>query len=139
MSTGMSNIPEIIKACEVLEKTKTNISLLHCVSAYPTKEAEANIKAINTLQSLFPKYIIGHSDHTPDIKVPLYAVASGAKVLEKHFMIEKDCVDAPVSIDENMMTNLVSEVRLLEKIIGNGTLGMTKAQEGTKIFRRYGE
>ena len=53
-------------------------------------------------------------------------------------MIDKDCVDAPVSINKDMMTNLVSEVRLLEKIIGNGSLGLTKSQEGSKIFRRYG-
>ena len=54
-------------------------------------------------------------------------------------MIEEDCVDAPVSINEDMMANLVKEVRLLEKITGDGTLGMTKAQEGTKVFRRYGK
>ncbi len=136
MSTGMSNIEEISQAIKVLEKTQTNISLLHCVSAYPTEESEANLQAIKTLKSLFPNYTIGHSDHTPDIKVPLYAVACGAQILEKHFMINDDCVDAPVSINEAQMANLVKEVRLLEKILGNGSLGMTKAQEGTKIFRR---
>ena len=53
-------------------------------------------------------------------------------------MVEKDCVDAPVSINEKQMTNLVKETRLLEKILGDGSLGITKAQEGTKIFRRNG-
>ena len=138
MSTGMANIEEIQEAYNILQNTSTKVSLLHCVSSYPTKEVDANLKAIKTLQSYFPKNIIGHSDHTPDIKVPLYAVACGAKILEKHFMIEKDCVDAPVSINEAQMTQLVSEVRLLENIIGEGFLGMTKAQEDIKVFRRYG-
>ena len=53
-------------------------------------------------------------------------------------MIEEDCVDAPVSINEKMMTELVSEVRLLENIMGDGDLGMTKSQENAKIFRRHG-
>tara|TARA_R110002153_G_scaffold185019_1_gene338174 strand:- start:5579 stop:6382 length:804 start_codon:yes stop_codon:yes gene_type:complete len=139
MSTGMANIKEIREACGVLDDTSVvDVSLLHCVSAYPTNEIDANLDAILTLKSIFPKKIIGHSDHTPDIKVPLYAVACGAKVIEKHFMIEKECVDAPVSINEEQMTTLVKEVRLLEKILGTGSLGMTQAQKGTKIFRRYG-
>lgn len=139
MSTGMANIEEVKKACEILNNTSvTNISLLHCVSAYPTNETDANLNAISTLKSHFPTYNIGHSDHTPDIKVPLYAVACGAKVIEKHFMIEKECVDAPVSINEKQMTTLVKEVRLLENILGMGSLGMTQAQQGTSIFRRYG-
>ena len=53
-------------------------------------------------------------------------------------MIEEDCVDAPVSINEKMMAELVSEVRLLERIMGDGELGITKSQENSKIFRRYG-
>tara|TARA_R110002153_G_scaffold214330_1_gene366925 strand:- start:5090 stop:5908 length:819 start_codon:yes stop_codon:yes gene_type:complete len=139
MSTGMANITEINKACEILEKTTVkNISLLHCVSAYPTEETDANLKAIFTLKRIFSSYTIGHSDHTPDIKVPLYAVACGARVIEKHFMVETDCVDAPVSINEKQMTNLVKEIRLLEKILGDGSLGITEAQEGTKIYRRNG-
>jgi len=139
MSTGMANIDEVNKAYKTLKKGKVkNISLLHCISAYPTKEIDANLNVIKTLKENFPQCIIGHSDHTPDIKVPLYAVACGAEIIEKHFMIEPDCVDAPVSINEEQMSNLVLEVRLLEKIMGKESLGMTKAQEGTKIFRRYG-
>jgi len=137
MSTGMSNMHDITKACKIIEETNTNISLLHCVSSYPTDLKDANINAIKTLQSLWPNYTIGQSDHTPGIKVPLYSVACGAKIIEKHFMIEEDCVDAPVSINEKMMTELVSEVRLLEKIMGEGELGITKSQENAKIFRRY--
>ena len=139
MSTGMANIDEVNEAYKILQEGNVNdISLLHCVSAYPTKEIDANLNIIKTLKEKFPQCTIGHSDHTPDIKVPLYAVACGAKVIEKHFMIESDCVDAPVSINENQMLRLVNEVRLLEEIMGKGFLGITKAQEGTKIFRRYG-
>ena len=92
----MSEILEIERACKVLEETDTNISLLHCVSSYPTDLIDSNINAIKTLQRLWPNYTIGQSDHTPDIKVPLYSVACGAKIIEKHFMVEKDCVDAEI-------------------------------------------
>ena len=82
MSTGMSNIPDITKACKILEETNTNISLLHCVSSYPTDLTDANINAIKTLQSLWPDNTIGQSDHTPGIKVPLYSVDCGDKIIE---------------------------------------------------------
>ena len=135
MSTGMANLQEVKEAYNILKK-RCHVSLLHCVSAYPRKEIDANLNIIKTLKENFPQCTIGHSDHTPDIKVPLYAVACGAEIIEKHFMIEPDCVDAPVSINEKQMSLLVKEIRLLEKILGNKSLGMTKAQEGTKIFRR---
>jgi N,N'-diacetyllegionaminate synthase len=135
MSTGMANLQEVKEAYSILKK-RCHVSLLHCVSAYPTKEVDANLNIIKTLKENFPQCVIGHSDHTPDIKVPLYAVACGAKIIEKHFMIEPDCIDAPVSIDEKQMSLLVKEIRLLEKILGEKVLGMTEAQEGTKIFRR---
>ncbi len=137
MSTGMANLEEVSEAYNILQKGNLKkISLLHCVSAYPTKEIDANLNIIKTLKENFPQCVIGHSDHTPDIKIPLYAVACGAEIIEKHFMIEPDCVDAPVSINEEQMSLLVKEVRLLEKILGDKNLGITEAQEGTKIFRR---
>tara|TARA_R110001592_G_scaffold5649_4_gene31084 strand:+ start:6740 stop:7549 length:810 start_codon:yes stop_codon:yes gene_type:complete len=135
MSTGMANLQEVKEAYNILKK-RCFVSLLHCVSAYPTKEIDANLNVIKTLKENFPQCVIGHSDHTPDIKIPLYAVACGAEIIEKHFMIEPDCVDAPVSINEKQMSLLVKEIRLLEKILGDKNLGMTEAQEGTKIFRR---
>ncbi len=139
LSVGMSKINEIETAVEILQKHTNKIALLHCISAYPTKEEDANLAAVHTLRQKFGNYLIGHSDHTDGIKVPLYAVAAGAKILEKHFKIDAgmDCIDAPVSITESQMKQLVSETRALEKIMGDGIPDLTEAQKGIEQYRRH--
>ncbi|WP_051416426.1 N-acetylneuraminate synthase family protein [Asinibacterium sp. OR53] len=139
LSVGMSNIDEIRSALKILNEHTSKVALLHCISAYPTNEKDANLAAIFSLKDHFESCVIGQSDHTNDIKVPLFAVAAGAKILEKHYKITDDmeCVDAPVSISENQMHNLVLETRTLEKILGNGIPGLTNAQKGTEQYRRF--
>jgi sialic acid synthase SpsE len=139
LSVGMSEISEIKSALEILKPNSNNIALLHCISAYPTEEFDANLNAINTLKYEFPNCVIGQSDHTNAIKVPIYSVAAGAQIIEKHFKIsdDMDCVDAPVSITELQFKQMVSEIRDLEKIMGNGIPHLTAAQEGTKQYRRF--
>ena len=138
MSVGMSNLSEIEAAYNIFGEAN-NLSLLHCVSAYPTNEVDANLSAISVLKSKFPKAVIGHSDHTNGIKVPLYAVALGAQVIEKHYRIHNnmDCVDAPVSISEVQMAELVSQIRELEIILGEGEVNFLDAEKGSTIFRRF--
>ena len=138
MSVGMSNLDEIKNAYKILCAKTNNIALLHCVSAYPTNEKDANLSAIYKLKDSFD-CIIGQSDHTNDIQVPLYAVANGAQVIEKHYRIDgdMDCVDAPVSISEKQMAKMVKEIRRLEKILGEGDLGVRKAEADTVVYRRF--
>ena len=139
LSVGMSNINEIETAVNILSKNTNKIALLHCISAYPTKEEDANLAAIHTLREKFGNYLIGHSDHTDGIKIPLFAVSAGAKIIEKHFKIsaDMDCVDAPVSITEEQMKQLVKETRALEKIMGDGIPELTAAQKEIEQYRRY--
>ena len=94
LSVGMSDLTEIRTAYNTLKEHTNNIALLHCISAYPTQEADANLAAVHTLQSEFD-CVIGQSDHTDGILVPLYAVAAGAQIIEKHFKMDgqDDCVD----------------------------------------------
>ena len=137
LSVGMSNAGEIRSACRILSVGTKEVVLLHCVSAYPTEEKDANLAAILRLREQFD-CVVGQSDHTADICVPLYAVAAGALVLEKHFKLSEGmkCVDAPVSITERQMRDLVRETRRVEAILGDGKLGMTTAQKSASIFRR---
>ena len=137
MSVGMANIKEIKAAYDVIGGY-SNLSLLHCVSAYPTKEEDANLSAIKVLQELFPECVIGLSDHTPGVKVPLFAVAAGAQIIEKHYRIDDDmdCMDAPVSITENMMKKMIAKIRSVEKIMGEPVIEITDAQQDSFIFRR---
>lgn len=138
LSVGMASESEIRRAVQVLGNRMDKIAILHCVSAYPTPEDCANLNAISVLRDMFD-CIIGHSDHTDDVRIPLYAVAMGATIIEKHYKIDNamDCIDAQVSITEQQMTSMVSEIRKLEKIMGNGKLGVRKAEEPITVFRRY--
>lgn len=140
LSVGMANIDEISEAYSILNEGDCNIALLHCVSAYPTAEDDANLAALTTLQEKFD-CVIGQSDHTDDIVVPLYAIAVGAQIIEKHYMIDSDmgCVDAPVSITEKQMKKLVEETRRLERILGSGDLCLSEAEKSTESFRRFSE
>ena len=138
MSTGMSSMTEINIAYDILKTKTSNIAILHCISSYPTNEDDANLSVIYKLKESFD-CIIGQSDHTNDIVVPLYAVAAGAQILEKHYKIDDkmDCIDASVSITEKQLRDMVNEVRKIEKILGNGSLGVRKAEKEIVPFRRF--
>lgn len=137
LSVGMANVEEIKSAFKLLRKGTKKISVLHCISSYPMKEDDARLENIRALEASFD-CVIGQSDHTADIFVPLYAVAAGAQVLEKHYCLngQKDCVDGPVSITEDQMKKLVSETRRLEKILGKKEFGVRAAEKGIVAFRR---
>ena len=134
----MANLKEIQDAYRILKSKTDKIAILHCVSAYPTNESDANLAVIGSLKNEFD-CVIGHSDHTDDIQVPLYAVAAGAQIIEKHYRIDEDmaCVDAPVSISESLMKKFVDEVKRLEKIMGNSEFGIKKAEQDTISYRRF--
>jgi len=138
MSVGMAVLPEITRAYEILRQGNNGLGLLHCVSAYPTEEKDAHLGVIPRLQESFPNCIIGHSDHTNGIKVPLYAVAMGAQIVEKHFRTNESmsCVDAPVSISESEMKRMVEEIRLIESIQRTEAFGVREVEKGTEMFRR---
>ncbi len=137
LSVGMSSLEEIQKAYNILTSRGAETILLHCITAYPMPETEAHLSAIYTLRSHFDT-VIGQSDHTADIQVPLYAVAAGARVLEKHFRLKDDtaCVDAPVSIDPDQMARLARECRRLEAILGSPDVKMRKIESQYEWLRR---
>ena len=85
MSIGMSNLKEIDEAYNILKKGTKKIAILHCISSYPTNEKDSSLSNLYKLQDRYGDCIIGQSDHTNDIKVPIYAAAAGAQILEKHF------------------------------------------------------
>lgn len=138
MSVGMSSLDEIYSAYDILKAKTSNIAILHCISSYPTNEEDANLSAIYRLKESFD-CVIGQSDHTNDIVVPLYAVAAGAQILEKHYKIDNkmDCIDAPVSITEKQLKDMVNGVRKIEKILGDGSLGVRNAEKEIVPFRRF--
>ena len=137
LSTGMSNLDEISEAYATMKKQTDKIALLHCVSSYPTPPELSNLSSLYVLSEKFD-CVIGHSDHTDGIEVPLLAVAAGAQIIEKHFKIsaKMDCVDASVSITENQMRSLVSQVRYIESIFGEEKKELMDLEKGCLVFRR---
>ena len=95
----MAGLKEINKVYNKYKKEKIELCLLHCISSYPNKDESSYLSNINFLKQNF-KCEIGISDHTNDIKIPIYGNLLGANIIEKHLKINKahNCVDAPVSI-----------------------------------------
>ena len=135
LSTGMGDISEIDKAYDILKKNSNNFSLLHCVSSYPLLEENSNLRAIATLKGRY-ECPIGYSDHTNGTDTPIYSVAVGSKIIEKHFKIDDDCVDSSVSIDIDDSKKMIKEIRKLEKILGTGIKNCLDVEKNTKIFRK---
>jgi len=122
ISTGMSNLNEIKEAIKVIKKQKNSeIILMHSVSAYPTPYNDVNLKGIQTLKDKFP-YIVGFSDNGNDLRVPEIAVAMGAKIIEKHFTINKklDGPDQKLSADPIELKNIIKNIRKIEEMMGDG-------------------
>ena len=122
LSTGMSNLEEIGEALKILKSNGNNeIVVLHCNTEYPTPMEDVNLSAMNTIKETF-NVDIGYSDHTLGIEVPIAAVAMGAKVIEKHFTLDKSMEgpDHKASLEPNELKEMVKSIRNIEKAIGNG-------------------
>lgn len=138
LSVGMSNAKEIIEATNCL-KNVSKLTLLHCVSSYPTPTEHANLLGIRSLKELTcGKFEVGYSDHNPDILVAAAAVLMGATTIEKHFTLDKNnnAVDNPVSANPKMFKEMVSLIRTYEKAMGDGALGLKDIEKFFTIFKR---
>lgn len=137
VSTGMASLKEIDKIYSKFKKKKIDLALLHCISSYPNKDDSSYLSNINFLKNRF-KCEIGISDHTNDIKIPIYGNLLGATIIEKHLKIDKKhkCVDAPVSITGKQFHVLKNEIDNITKILSKVSFGTRKEEKGSKIFKR---
>ena len=118
LSTGMSNQNEIKKALTFF--SKKNVAILHCISAYPTKQSDANLVNINFLKEKY-KVITGYSDHVPGIRTSINAAILGAQIIEKHFMPKKTKLagDYSLSIDRYELAEMITQIKDSLKMIGS--------------------
>ena len=120
LSTGGSTLGEIREAVKHLQRIE-NLYLLHCVSQYPTDDANVNLRAMRTIKDEFPEYCIGYSDHSRGIEACLAAVALGAEVVEKHFTyhtrMPRD--DHAGAMTPEMLGQLVRQITRLEVMLGS--------------------
>lgn len=138
ISTGIATLEDIQLAVETCRKVGNNqIALLKCTSSYPAPIEEANMAMIPELAQRF-NVVSGLSDHTIGSTVPVVATALGAKIIEKHFILDRSIggPDASFSMNEQEFTEMVKAVREAEKAIGQITYDLTPKQIGGRQFCR---
>ena len=124
LSTGMSTMDEIGNALTVLEGSglsRSQVTVLHCTTEYPTPMVEVNLRALNSINKTFG-VIVGYSDHTVGIEVSIAAVALGASVIEKHFTLDRSLPgpDHKASLEPNELIAMVKAIRNIEDSLGSG-------------------
>jgi N-acetylneuraminate synthase len=121
ISTGMSTLNEIKRTYHAMKEWGAKFAFVHCVSEYPPVYEDMNIGFIKILQNEFPDIVIGHSDHTPDLYTSFAAVALGAKIIEKHIILDKriEGPDQSVSIGMKELNELVEGIRKIEVALGH--------------------
>ncbi|WP_309678420.1 N-acetylneuraminate synthase [Polaromonas sp.] len=120
-----ANMDEVWRGWSRLEyrtSLRGHVTLLHCTSQYPTPFHEVNLRGMDTLASAFGLEV-GYSDHTEGILIPVAAVARGAKVIEKHFTLDRSLPgpDHKASLEPGELKQMVSDIRALQVVLGDGS------------------
>ena len=136
MSTGMAALDEVREAMEILLTTgidKKDLTILHCNTEYPTPFTDVNLLAMLTIKKEL-KVDVGYSDHTLGIEAPIAAVAIGAKIIEKHFTIDRNLPgpDHAASLEPNELIDMIKAIRNIDIALGDG-IKMPSASEKKNI------
>lgn len=120
LSTGMAGQKELDTALDTISKYHTDISILHCVSEYPTKYENVNLRSITFLKNNYPDFKIGYSDHTIGIATPIAAVGMGAEIIEKHITLDRKMkgTDQAGSLGIEGIERMMRDIRNLDKSLG---------------------
>ena len=120
LSTGMAGKKELDDALEVINHYHSNISILHCVSQYPTHPDNLNLRTITYLKKHYPQYKIGFSDHTIGISAPIVAIGMGAEIIEKHVTIDRHMkgTDQAGSLGPDGVNRMIRDIRIAERWMG---------------------
>lgn len=138
LATGVSNAEEIEHALETLDKHDSGeVILLHCVSDYPARPSEMNIRTIPDMAKRFGRRV-GLSDHSMTNTAAVGAVALGACVVEKHFTLSRNDAgpDSGFSLESVELRELVKSIRDMETVLGEPSYGPTAGESASLMFRR---
>jgi len=138
ISTGIATKEEIQDALSICKEVgNEEIILLKCTSAYPAPLEDANLKMVPDLAQEF-NVVSGFSDHTLGSTAPIVAVTLGAKVIEKHFILDKSIggADADFSMDKEEFSQMISTIRECEKLLGNVDYSMSDKKQKSRQFSR---
>lgn len=134
LSTGMGGKKELDAAIEVISKHHSDITILHCLSQYPSEYKNLNMRTINYLQEMYPDYTIGYSDHSIGIVIPAVAVAMGAEVIEKHITLDRKMkgTDHAGSLGVDGIYRMVRDIRNVEKSLGEKGIFVSESVADTR-------
>ncbi len=122
MSTGMATLGEVETALATFrEHGGTDVTLLHCVTEYPCPTEQVNLRAMLTLRAAFD-VPVGYSDHTEGINIPIAAAAIGARIIEKHFTLDRrmEGPDHKASLEPGEFARMVHAIREVSLALGDG-------------------
>lgn len=138
VSCGMASLAEIEEAVvTILREGQSNVALLKCTTAYPTRPDEMNLRTIPHLQATFG-LPVGLSDHSMGHAAALAAVTLGACIIEKHLTLRRSDggADAPFSMEPEEFAEMVSGSRMVERALGGVAYGPTESETAAKRYRR---
>lgn len=138
ISTGIATIDEIQDAVDICRRVGNNdIILLKCTSAYPAPLEEANLLTILNLAQTFD-VVSGFSDHTIGSTAPIVATTLGAKVIEKHFILDKSIggPDSEFSMEKAEFEQMIKDIRNTEKLLGKVDYSLTEKRKKSRTFSR---
>ena len=135
LSTGMAGKKELDEALDVITRYHSDISILHCVSQYPTRPENLNLNTITYLKKNYGQYKIGFSDHTIGISAPIVAVGLGAEIIEKHITIDRRMkgTDQIGSLGPDGVNRMVRDIRYIEMSMGTEDIYIDKSVEASKM------
>lgn len=134
LSTGMSSLADVDLSLQALRQGGAkDITILHCTTNYPCPYDEVNLRAMNTLHEAF-HIPVGYSDHTIGTEVSVSAVALGARVIEKHFTLDRNMEgpDHVASTEPEEFKHMVQQIRNIEKALGDGVKQMSLSERSIK-------
>lgn len=123
LSTGMANMEMVVTAVNVIKPYQVPLCLLQCTSTYPSVFEEVNLEVIHTYKQHFPEAVIGYSGHELGIAITEAAVALGAKIVERHFTLDRTMKggDHAASLEPGGFSKLVRDIRHIEAAMGGPT------------------
>ena len=135
LSTGMGGKEELDNALNTISKYHSDITILHCLSQYPSEYKNINLNTIPYLKENYPQYKIGYSDHSIGIVVPVAAVTLGAEVIEKHITLDRNMkgTDHKGSLGPDGIFRMVRDIRNLEMAMGHKDMFASDVVDETKV------
>jgi len=136
LSTGMAEMIDVDRAVSVLQKYNAAFAILQCTSTYPSQFCEINLRVLKTFAQRFPNVVLGYSGHELGIAIPIGAVAMGARIVERHFTLDRTMKggDHAASLEPGGFSKMVRDIRHLEEAFGSDKKQVQESE--IPVFRK---